>query len=329
VKRVWLYAGVAVALAGFTSVAVTFANPLRRGEPDDSVDADAMPPYEVLATVRGLGFDPISQPVRRGNYYVLHAYDARGQEMRIVADVSFGDIVSVSPARAANAAYAPQQQYYGGAGPRIIQVPDNYRSNGVIELPQQLPQRRRSTAPAKTYNRSVTAPDNDRPDDAKNAAPAQEEPKPKLPPLRERRVLERPDAGLSPIYPTGRWRSRVEEFGQPPAKRSPGASTNVDINTTGPENPPIGYTPPKVKGTIRMIELARPAEPAAGTEPALSKDERVQTPAQDAAPAQANAEAVVKAIEPAAQDQQPAAQDVLPAEPGDEPPQNETRDQPK
>ncbi len=316
-KRVWLYAGVAVALAGFASVAVTLANPLRRGEPDDAVDADAMPPYEVLSTIRGLGFDPISQPVRRGNYYVLHAYDARGSEMRIVADVQFGDIVSVSPARAANAAYAPQQPYvYGGAGPRIIQVPDNYRSNGVIEVPQQLPQRRRSTtAPAKTYNRSVTAPDHDQPDDASNAAPAQEEPKPKLPPLRERRVLERPDAGLSPIYPTGRWRSRVEEFGQPPAaKRSPSASTNVDINTTGPENPPIGYTPPKVKGTIRMIEPARPAEPATGTEPTLSKEERVQTPAQDAAPAQANAESVVKAIEPAAQDQQPTAQDVQPAE---------------
>ncbi len=321
-KRVWLYAGVAVALAGFASVAVTFANPLRRGEPDDAVDADAMPPYEVLSTVRGLGFDPISQPVRRGNYYVLHAYDARGQEMRIVADVSFGDIVSVSPARAANAAYAPQQQYYGGAGPRIIQVPDNYRSNGVIDVPQQLPQRRRSTtAPAKTYHRSVTAPDNDQPNDASNSAPAQEEPKPKLPPLRERRVLERPDAGLSPIYPTGRWRSRVEEFGQPPAaKRSPSASTNVDINTTGPDNPPIGYSPQKVKGTIRMIEPARPAEPAAGTEPTQSKDETVQTPAQDAAPAQANAEAVVKAIEPAAQEQQPAAQD------DEQPPQNETRD---
>ena len=82
-------------------------------------EADALPAYEILTTVRLMGLNPASEPVRRGPYYVLHAYDPRGIEVRVVADAQFGDILSVVPARVLNTAYAPLYE----RGPRIIQVP--------------------------------------------------------------------------------------------------------------------------------------------------------------------------------------------------------------
>jgi len=82
-------------------------------------EADALPAYEILTTVRLLGLNPASEPVRRGPYYVLHAYDPRGIEVRVVADAQFGDILSIVPARPLNIAYAPLYQ----RGARIIQVP--------------------------------------------------------------------------------------------------------------------------------------------------------------------------------------------------------------
>ena len=82
-------------------------------------EADALPAYEILTTVRAMGLNPISEPARRGPYYVVHAYDPRGTEVRVVADAQFGDILSVAPARALNTAYAPGY----ARGPRIIHVP--------------------------------------------------------------------------------------------------------------------------------------------------------------------------------------------------------------
>ena len=82
-------------------------------------DADALPAYEILSTLSMMGLNPISQPARRGPYYVLHAYDPRGIEVRVVADAQFGDILSIVPARALSVAYGPYYQ----RGPRIIHVP--------------------------------------------------------------------------------------------------------------------------------------------------------------------------------------------------------------
>lgn len=76
--------------------------------------AEAPPSYDILTTLRVMGLNPIGQPLRRGAYYVLHAYDARGVEMRVVADVELGDILTVAPVR-------PLLPYYERA-PRIIHV---------------------------------------------------------------------------------------------------------------------------------------------------------------------------------------------------------------
>ena len=117
----------AVFLAGM-ALAVTL--PLvTAGSPKSRQTAafDALPADEILTTVRSIGLDPIGTPLRRGHYYVLHAYDPRGIEVRVVADAHFGDIVSVSPARPLIGIYAPHYQ----SGPRIIHVPQRGEGAGV------------------------------------------------------------------------------------------------------------------------------------------------------------------------------------------------------
>ena len=82
-------------------------------------EADALPATEIVTGVRAMGLNPIGEPARRGPYYVMHAYDPSGVEVRVVADARFGDILSVAPARAFNTAYAPRYE----RAPRIIHVP--------------------------------------------------------------------------------------------------------------------------------------------------------------------------------------------------------------
>jgi len=73
----------------------------------------ALPAHEIVASVRALGFDPTTQAFRRGPYYVLHARDPYGVQLRIVADAELGDIISIGQV------FVPR--YF--AGPRIIHVP--------------------------------------------------------------------------------------------------------------------------------------------------------------------------------------------------------------
>ncbi len=80
---------------------------------------DVLPPAEILATVRSMGLGPTGELRRRGPFYVLHAYDPRGLEVRVVADAQFGDILSITPARELVDFYVPAYI----RGPRIIHVP--------------------------------------------------------------------------------------------------------------------------------------------------------------------------------------------------------------
>ncbi len=75
-----------------------------------------LPPPDILESVRYLGLDPRGEPVRRGAYYVLHAYDRAGIELRVVADAQFGDVLFMAPAL--NTSLTPP--YVRAA--RIIQV---------------------------------------------------------------------------------------------------------------------------------------------------------------------------------------------------------------
>jgi hypothetical protein len=80
-----------------------------------------LPPPDILESVRYLGLDPTGEPVLRGDYYVLHAYDRAGIQLRVVADAQFGDVLFMAPAL--NTSLTPP--YVRAA--RIIQIapPEN------------------------------------------------------------------------------------------------------------------------------------------------------------------------------------------------------------
>jgi hypothetical protein len=75
-----------------------------------------LPPPDILESVSYLGLHPTGEPVGRGAYYVLHAYDRAGIELRVVVDAQFGDVLFMTPVP--NTSLTPP---YARAA-RIIQV---------------------------------------------------------------------------------------------------------------------------------------------------------------------------------------------------------------
>lgn len=184
VKKVLSIGASVLVVGGMLSFVVAGAS-----ERAPAAAAEAAPSYEILAAVREMGFAPSTQVHQRGAYYVLHAVDPRGVEVRVVADAHSGTILSVIPLRRFRA-QAPR--YYGG--PRIIQVPQAEESD-------------QSTA---VYDRrDVVAPHGD--EDVRAAPPPVISAPP--PPARRRTVLNPPrerDKALSPIYPTPRFDTGAE-----------------------------------------------------------------------------------------------------------------------
>jgi hypothetical protein len=118
--------GLTFALAAAALAAVS-AGPAIAGQPYETVRPAIYPADEILQVVRYMGFNPSSPALRRGPYYVLHAIDPRGVEMRIVADAELGDILLIQPAVVINQIYPPS--YF--SGPLIIHVPEpNNQRNG-------------------------------------------------------------------------------------------------------------------------------------------------------------------------------------------------------
>jgi hypothetical protein len=250
-KRLAIALATVVLAAAATSLAVAGSYQRSRAQVTQVTSADALPAYEVLNSVRSLGLRPTTQALRRGPYYVLHALDRRGVEMRVVADAQLGDIVSVAPV------LAPR---FNG-GPRIIHVPqpgerddrasttydndDNSAADDKDDTdadqpappprrpPLRRPYQRMEAPPARA---SVEPPPGTKP--ARKHEPKHElepEPKPLGPP---RAVLSAPPppagTALTPIYPTPKFDAKSDTKSEPSEKFS------------APERipPPPGYTPP-------------------------------------------------------------------------------------
>ena len=111
VKR-GLTIGLAIAAAG-----ITYSYVSARSFKSEPARAELRPASEIVDTVREMGLAPNSEVLRRGPYYVLHAIDTDGVELRVVADAHFGDILSVLPAQP----YSLAPDYV--RAPRIIHVP--------------------------------------------------------------------------------------------------------------------------------------------------------------------------------------------------------------
>lgn len=215
------------ALAAATSLAAAGYYQRQRAQ---VTAADALPASEILNNVGAIGLRPTTQALRRGPYYVLHAVDRRGVEVRVVADAQLGDIVSVAPV------LAPR---FNG-GPRIIHVPQpgersersgHYEDDeaaapddgdDVDAAPPPPPRRSTTSRPA----RRIPAPP------PRAAAEPKSEPKPLGPP---RNVLSAPPPpptnSLTPVYPTPKFDAGSQErFIAPDAR----AETPL---------PPPDYTP--------------------------------------------------------------------------------------
>jgi len=218
---------------GFAAPISLYAAGSRYLEPTTA--ADAMPSYEVLTRVRSLALDPIGQPLRRGPYYILHAYDRRGTEMRVVADAHFGDVISVTPATMLT---APGPGTVGGA--RIIHVPAPGEDEASVApeaepeidepAPRPAPKAKPQRMPAAKHISKREPEVRRRPFSVEPPAPP-----PPPPPAAERRaILTAPppppaplDDGPTPLRPTPR-------FG------APGQSATVVI----PPAPPVSEPPP-------------------------------------------------------------------------------------
>ncbi len=214
-KRLTITIAVA-ALAAATSLAAAGYYQRQRAQ---VTEADALPAYEILNTVRALGLRPTTQALRRGPYYVLHAIDPRGVELRVVVDAQLGDVVSLAPVVAPRAT----------GGPRIIHVPQpGERSQGPADDQDD------EAAATDDNDDSEAAPPPRRPADKAplrrieappsraSADPLPAKPKPERKPLAPpRNVLSAPPppaTGLTPIYPTPKFdpkKEPAEKFAPP------------------------------------------------------------------------------------------------------------------
>ncbi len=121
---------VAAAVAAMVSSSVAWAGSARVDRPWGE-NSRLLPTSDILMSVLAVGLAPDSEPVLRGPYYVLHAINPWGGEVRVVADAQFGDILSVLPAYS----WRTDDARFGGVA-RIIHVPkDIYGSRDVRPLP--------------------------------------------------------------------------------------------------------------------------------------------------------------------------------------------------
>lgn len=136
--------GIAAAALAATVSSVT-AGPVRHERADRR---DLLTPDRIFTTVRALGFNPTTQPIRRGPYFVLHAFDPYGIQVRVVADAELGDILSVTDV------VGPRYDF----GPRIIHVPDFGKRSRLIDHEQVALPRSVDRLPAPRPARGSASP---------------------------------------------------------------------------------------------------------------------------------------------------------------------------
>ncbi|HVZ51071.1 MAG TPA: hypothetical protein VG986_03835 [Pseudolabrys sp.] len=170
---------------------------------------------DILASLRQIGLNPIGEPVLRGPYYVMHAYDPRGIEMRVVVDAQFGDVLSVSPARPLNTVYAPQYE----RAPRIIHVPPRTGPDSGATSDDSVP-----PASVEDDDDASVAPDKP------GAGKTKKLPKGAQAPDKHRAVLSAPPAAETPpapINPADRFEPPADkgEKSAPPPPAAPPKTT--------------------------------------------------------------------------------------------------------
>lgn len=91
-----------------TKLAICFALAVAGMAVSPASAQSLLPPHEIATSVRSMGLEPVSQPVRRGARYILRAIDGRGAEFTVTADALNGRVLFVEPA-----GYGPGPAYAG------------------------------------------------------------------------------------------------------------------------------------------------------------------------------------------------------------------------
>jgi hypothetical protein len=198
---------IVVAVAALAATATSFAagGLYHRGQ---VTAANTLPDSTILNSVRALGFVPTTRALRRGPYYVLHAYNPRGVEVRIVADAELGDIVSVEPLLTPH--------FDGGA--RVIHVPRPGDRSG-----RAMPEDDRAAVSGDDDDEDNAPPPRRaiRPSTQRDDASRARAEKPLGPP---RNVLSAPPPSaetLTPVYPTPKFNPKFDPKNEPAEKFAP------------------------------------------------------------------------------------------------------------
>jgi hypothetical protein len=135
-----------------TSLALAGAAAAEPAGPPPNIAA-GLPPGQIMAIVRAIGFDPIGRPVRNGNVYALQALDAYDVEYRIVVDARTGRTVSLREiARPGPYEAAPR---FGGV---IGGPPEGPALRPPHDVPHGTPAAPRVAPPPSQRSAATTAP---------------------------------------------------------------------------------------------------------------------------------------------------------------------------
>jgi len=158
-------------VAGVASRLV-LADPVRLAQ---VTPAGAMPPSQIVRTVRSAGLLPTSEPALTGSTYVVRAVDPYGTPIRVIIDARYGYILSVHRMAATEPPHPP----YGALGMRDRPSRTDYTRddlNGPVP-PRAIPLRAPS-APDRSLSAAPLHPPVPKP----RAATAAETAKPVPPP---------------------------------------------------------------------------------------------------------------------------------------------------
>lgn len=253
----------------FATLAVLTWPTLGSAEPVRLVQggSELLPPHEIITIVRSTGFDPLGQPVRRGQNYVLRAIDEYDREVDLLVSARSGELLSVHPVSVASRTppgpraggtvgpnermppgYVPPPSAYRGGPPIIDEDDDEEPAIAAPRPPASVPGAAppRTAYPAQPPAAGALPP--------RNASGPRPSPEPRVITSTEPDQDGTQSGALPP--PPERFPQRLAT---PPVKPKPPAKRTAAV----PKQAPL----PKPKPQASKVEVAAPPPP----EPAVEK----------------------------------------------------------
>lgn len=140
-----------VTIAALATLAMAWSGPARAQYAGSDLPPlrGVLPPYEIMTSVRSMGFIPVGRPILRGRAYAVRAIDEDDLPVRVVLDAYTGRVMTVRddiamwPGSRFGALYAPAFRYGEYAPvppasiPHVRRLPP--RSAAVTPVPRERP----------------------------------------------------------------------------------------------------------------------------------------------------------------------------------------------